>query len=1364
MARFPEMNWTVNNVAEEFKLFKQRTELCFLDNNINDALKQATKIKIAIGNEGLRKINASGLSPGDQNDPEKLWNLFENQLKVKVNFRIHRLELMRYKQKHGETIDDFVNRCRSKAKECDFKADELCERLVELVIASTPIEAFQKDLLEKPKGFSIDNLIENGRKYEAIMAGRQCLQTLDTDANIGAISPLTKKCCGNCGLSHPPKRCPAYKDHCKACGTIGHWAKMCRKTKQTYKTHSPNRGRSNFQSRGRNGSRNWRFRGQSRGRGRDRSTSQHNRKTSVDAVSKDYQPPQDYPGRESEDNIDVRFHSIDTKETNEAFAEVQITCPERSGRATLCLKVDTGACGNVLPLRTLKDMYPTTWKRMITPTSAKLSAYNGTQIPCLGSITMDCRFKQSSWSKQVFYITDVAGPAILGLPACRDLTVVTINEVHHTSHPIRSVRDLQEVYPDRFDTIGDFRGEAVLYLKDDAVPSIDAPRKCSVHIRAKLKTEIDKMEDQGVIRKVQHHTDWCSSLTTSMKKDGSLRLCLDPKRLNNALRRCPHKIPTLEELNPEFSGAQFFSKLDAKSGYWAVHIEKKSKELTTFRTPFSRYCFQRLPFGLSVSQDIFQERMDHIIAQVPGCVGIADDIAIFGRTEAEHDHNLRQLMETARREGLVFNSQKCEIKTDHIEFFGSVYTANGIRPDPKKVEDVHQMPTPQDKDDLQRCLGLFTYMASYIPNYAERASTLRDLLKKDVPFLWQDDHQHAFDELKRSIDPESCLKYFDPREETTLEVDASQKGLGACLLQGGRPIAFASKSLSPAQANYSNIERETLALVFGVTRFHTYLFGKMFTVETDHKPLEMIWKKPLGSAPPRLQRILIKIQGYDCQVRYKPGKNMVISDTLSRLPNPSKRQDVPLDLQVDESYLDVEDYHGVDMTSFEEPKEKQLQDETSRDPVLKVLWKTVVTGWPETIKDLPTSIREFWPFRDEIGISNGVLFKGTRVIIPETIREDIKTQLHQGHMGIDRTRRLARETVYWPGINSDIETLVKSCEACQAHQAGNQKEPLEPHEIPHSPWTKLATDLFMLDGEDYLLITDYYSKYPLIHKLRNTTSETVSAIVSATFSLYGVPLCIVSDNGPQYTGQPFQDMCKKWGIRHTTSSPRYPRSNGMAERNVRTVKSLMKKCKETGQDIQVALLHYRATPLGSNLPSPAELLLGRQIRTTLPSHHLRRHPNSDEVYDNLKKRQEEMKENHDKNAGPNLPPLQIGQRVRCRDKDNSWIPAQVTKVCKEPHSYEIETPNGSTLRRNRSHLRNVPPITTPMRSKETMLPVRKRVRFTEGEVTDPETNPTHLLPKSILRKAGTEERHPNPNTTVTRSGRIIRKPMRYRDT
>ncbi|KAJ8041206.1 hypothetical protein HOLleu_11952 [Holothuria leucospilota] len=216
MAKFPEMRWEATDVAEEFKLFKQRMELCFLDHGITDTSKQAIKIKIAVGNTGLRTINSSGLTAQDQTDPTKLWNLFESQLKIKVNFRIHRLELMNFRQKQNETLDEFVNRCRHKAKECDFTDDELSERIIELVIASAKCESFQRDLLDKPKGYSLDNVLKEGRKYEAISAGKQCLQSLDTGPSVSVIK--SKKPCGHCGLFHPPKQCPAYNDVCKACG------------------------------------------------------------------------------------------------------------------------------------------------------------------------------------------------------------------------------------------------------------------------------------------------------------------------------------------------------------------------------------------------------------------------------------------------------------------------------------------------------------------------------------------------------------------------------------------------------------------------------------------------------------------------------------------------------------------------------------------------------------------------------------------------------------------------------------------------------------------------------------------------------------------------------------------------------------------------------------------------------------------------------------------------------------------------------------------------------------------------------------------------------------------------------------------
>ena len=268
---------------------------------------------------------------------------------------------------------------------------------------------------------------------------------------------------------------------------------------------------------------------------------------------------------------------------------------------------------------------------------------------------------------------------------------------------------------------------------------------------------------------------------------------------------------------------------------------------------------------------------------------------------------------------------------------------------------------------------------------------------------------------------------------------------------------------------------------------------------------------------------------------------------------------------------------------------------------MNALMETIIQGWPDSIKDLPTDVRVFWSFRDELAVEDGIIFKGKQVLIPESLRADIFAQLHQSHQGIEKTQLLAREGVYWPNINKDIEHMTRTCTLCQELANCNRKEPLIPHDTPMAPWKKLGTDLFEVDGEHFVLICDYFSKYPIVTPLHATTSENVTEEIRKAVSLFGRPDEIVSDNGPQYIGKPFQDFVHKWGIQHTTSSPRFPQSNGFIERQVQTIKKIIKKCKKEKQSLHLAMLDLRATPVDSKLPSPAEMLMGRPITTLLPS-------------------------------------------------------------------------------------------------------------------------------------------------------------------
>ena len=270
---------------------------------------------------------------------------------------------------------------------------------------------------------------------------------------------------------------------------------------------------------------------------------------------------------------------------------------------------------------------------------------------------------------------------------------------------------------------------------------------------------------------------------------------------------------TLEEITHKLAGATVFSKLDARHGYWSVSLDQESSMKTTFNSPFGRYRFLRLPFSLNLSQDVFQEGMDQILEQCPGTISIADDVGVFGRTEEEHNANLHQLMRAAQKHGLVFNGDKCKIKTSKLHFFGLVFDANGVHPDPARIDDIRRMTKPAEADELREFLGIATYMSPFIPMLSANTATLRDLIKKDAIFAWNSSHDKAFESTKKLICREVTLAYFKPGADTVIQVDASGRGLGAVLMQAGKPIAFASKSLSDCEIRYANIERERCSLL-----------------------------------------------------------------------------------------------------------------------------------------------------------------------------------------------------------------------------------------------------------------------------------------------------------------------------------------------------------------------------------------------------------------------------------------------------------------------------------------------------------------------------------------------------------------------
>lgn len=367
------------------------------------------------------------------------------------------------------------------------------------------------------------------------------------------------------------------------------------------------------------------------------------------------------------------------------------------------------------------------------------------------------------------------------------------------------------------------------------------------------------------------------------KPDGRMRICLDPKELNEAIKREHYQIPTIEEVATRLHGAKLFSVLDARDGFWHIKLDEESSYLTTFNTPFGRYRWKRMPFGISSAPEVFQRRMCEVVEGLKGVEVVADDIVVvgFGETEdiatRDHDQNLQVTLQRCLERNLKLNARKLRLRLKEVRH---VLTPEGLCVDPNKVKAILDMPPPKDVAAVQRLLGLAQYLTKFLPHLSDVTKPLRELTKKEVPWCWDAVQQQAFEKLKKTVSGTPILRYYNVQEEVTLQCDASQSGLGAALMQKGQPVAYASRALTPTETRYAQIEKELLAIVFGCEHFEAYTYGRdRVKVETDHQPLETIVRKPLHKAPSRLQRMLLRLQKFNLNVRYKRGKEMVLADT-----------------------------------------------------------------------------------------------------------------------------------------------------------------------------------------------------------------------------------------------------------------------------------------------------------------------------------------------------------------------------------------------------------------------------------------------------------------------------------------------------
>ena len=710
-------------------------------------------------------------------------------------------------------------------------------------------------------------------------------------------------------------------------------------------------------------------------------------------------------------------------------------------------------------------------------------------------------------------------------------------------------------------------------------------------------------------------------------------------------------------------GQATFTKLDLSRAYKQMRVKEECQSLLTINTHLGLFSYTRLPFGISTAPALWQKAMTQVLQGIAGVVYFIDDILITGRTRQEHESNLKQVLNRLQQYGLRLNKSKCHFFQHELEFLGHIVSHDGIRPTDSRIKAIQEAPAPTNKQQLQSFLGLMTYNAKFLPNLAHTLHPLYQLLRKNTKWVWKTRQEKAFVAAKKLLCQGCVLTHYDVSKPLKLYCDASASGLGACLVhqmpdRRERPVAYASRTLTAPEQNYAQIEREALAIVFAVRRFHQYLYGRSFTLVTDHRPLCKIFGEKEGVPPlaaARMQCWALLLSAYCYNIEYVSGKSNYSADCMSRLPHFGGKRDVAEKIQAI-----FDPFGDLPVTA------DKIAKASLKDPDIATVLTAVQHGSWSHLLAKPTLL-PYHRRRHELSVIDNCLIWGRRVVVPQVFRRSLLEELHCNHLGITKMKALARNYLWWPHLDADLEEICRSCQECCLNAAQPPSAPAHPWVIPHQSWERLHIDHAQWGKHLLLILVDAFAKWPEVHLVSSTSATQTIDKLRTIFATHGVPVTLVSDNGPPFTSAQFEAFMKANGIVHKRVPPYHPSSNGLAENFVRTVKQALDKSdKSLSVESKIAkfLAAYRNTPHMTTNKTPAELLLKRSPRTRLSLIH--------PCVENR------MKTVAEKGVGDHKPRLfKEGQSVALRDfcpratTSDKWRQALVKKQL-GPLTYEVE--------------------------------------------------------------------------------------------
>ena len=1215
--------------------------------------------------------------------PEETVKTYEESITIldgyfipKANVPFERHQFRQLEQGKGETVNQFVCRLRQKALSCDFTDAD--ENIRDQVIDKVNDAVLRRKFLEKSNA-SLSDLQDIAQAYEAVEDQLKTMTTVDCNW----VNKNNDKHTKDKATKSAQMKKKEFTGKCYRCDGVGHYARdpkcpaksaVCSKCKKV--GHYASKCKSRI-----------------------------------------YHVDSDSNCSKGEEHAFSVFNSISN--INEGMVKITV------GGVDLNVLIDSGASCNVID----EDTWGILKQKGISCVSKKgtnsLFAYGYNKIETLGEIKCEIGYKGTKQTcTDKFVVIKGRGKPILGKRTSENLNLLRVGPPLPTAYSVTPENagndtDIRTKFSDIFEGVGKLINYKVKLHIDKTVPPVAQPvRRVPFGLREKVEKHLYDLEKKGIIEPVVGRpTEWVSPLVVVPKSGGDVRVCVDMRRANEAILRERHPIPTVDEVIHDMNGATFFSKLDLKWGFHQVELDEDSRDITTFCSHIGLYRYCRLMFGVNAAPEKYHKVIEDLFKGCLGVANIADDLIVYGRNVNEHDERLFKVLEILREHGLTVNGKKCQFRMSKLTFFGHDLSPKGVSPSEEKVDAIREASAPKNVSEVRSFLGLVQYSAKFLPDLAEVSEPLRKLTRKGESFHWGRTQNESFSELKRMIASAETLAYFREDSKTRVIADAGPNGIGAVLVQlhgeNWRIISYASRNLSQVERRYSQTEKEALALVWACERFNLYLFGREFELETDHKPLECIYgKKSKPSA--RIERWVLRLQGYKYKVVYRPGKTN-IADALSRLNCP-KSKDVSAETE-DFVRVIAEEATPIALS----PQEVEL--ESGNDTELSVIREFIQTGNWDKCK-LPNYVA----VKNELCVLGKLVLRGTRIVIPQSLRHRVIELAHEGHQGIVKTKDRLRTKVWWPNMDRETEKYCKVCHGCQVVGIFSKCEPMQRTRPPEGPWQDLAIDLMgpLPSGDSILVVVDYFSRYYEVVIMGSTTTSKIIRALMPMFARWGIPFSIKSDNGPQFISDEFENYLRQNGIEHRKSPPLWPQANGEVERQNRSLLKCLKICKTEGKDMREELtkflLAYRSTPHSVTGATPAKLMMNRELRTKLPELRESGGLENESVRDQDWKTKLLGKQYSDLKRGAVENNLKLGDSVLLKNvKSGGKLatnfenePYTVTK--KEGHEVTVESKDGVQYNRDSSHVKvynelekhSEPDMITPQDSVKVASPIPLR--------------------------------------------------------